>query len=124
MHSSTHGAPAADSAALGNDHGYTTIPIRVGARTMSVFVWVMVGVAFWHFSVLAPDRFYGGVIGALLAAVAGALVSGYLLPTPGIPAHNPPGLTAAVWPVPGSIILLVGAYLYGARRERLQVRRR
>ena len=54
--------------------------------------WVMVGLAFWHFSVLVPDRFYGGVIGALVAAVAGALVSGYLLPTPGIPAHNPPGL--------------------------------
>jgi uncharacterized membrane protein YeaQ/YmgE (transglycosylase-associated protein family) len=51
---------------------------------MSLFVWVMVGVAFWHFSVLVPDRFYGGVIGALVAAVVGALVSGHLLPSPGI----------------------------------------
>jgi hypothetical protein len=30
---------------------------------MSVFVWVMIGVALWHFSVLVPDRFYGGIIG-------------------------------------------------------------
>jgi hypothetical protein len=87
---------------------------------MSVFVWVMMGVALWHLSVLVPDRFYGGIIGALLAAVAGAFASGYLLPVPGIPPDNPPGVTTAVWPIPGSIAALVGTYLYGVRRERLQ----
>lgn len=91
---------------------------------MSAFVWVMMGVAIWHLSVLVPDRFYGGIIGALLAAVAGAFVSGYLLPAPGIPADNPPGVDTAVWPIPGSVIALVGTYLYGARRERLQSERR
>ena len=91
---------------------------------MSVFVWVMVGVAVWHFSVLVPDRFYGGVIGALVAAVAGALLSGYLLPSRASRPITPPGLTAAVWPIPGSIVVLVGAYLYGARCERLQAGRR
>ena len=50
---------------------------------MSVFVWVMIGVALWHLSVLVPDRFYGGIIGALIAAVGGALLTGYLLPSPG-----------------------------------------
>lgn len=85
---------------------------------MSVFIWVMIGVAIWHLSVLVPDRFYGGIVGALLAAVAGALVSGYLLPSPGIPPDNPPGVIAALWPIPGSIIALLGTYLYGARRER------
>ena len=84
---------------------------------MSVFVWVMIGVAFWHFAVLVPDRFYVGIIGALIAAVAGALISGYLLPSPGIPAHNPPGITTALWPVPGSIIALIATYLFGARRD-------
>ena len=73
---------------------------------MSVFVWVMIGVALWHFAVLVPDRFYGGIIGALIAAVAGALISGYLLPFPGVPAPNPPGMTEALWPIPGSIIAL------------------
>jgi uncharacterized membrane protein YeaQ/YmgE (transglycosylase-associated protein family) len=91
---------------------------------MSAFVWVMMGVAFWHLSVLVPDRFYGGIIGALLAAVAGAFVSGYLLPSPGIPADNPPGVITALWAIPGSIIALLGAYLYGIRRERLQSRGR
>jgi uncharacterized membrane protein YeaQ/YmgE (transglycosylase-associated protein family) len=87
---------------------------------MSIFVWVMIGVALWHVSVLVPDRFYGGIIGALLAAVAGALASGYLLPSPGIPMDNPPGISTALWPIPGSIIALLGAYLYGSRRERRQ----
>jgi uncharacterized membrane protein YeaQ/YmgE (transglycosylase-associated protein family) len=91
---------------------------------MSVFVWVLVGVALWHLSVLVPDRFYGGIIGALIAAVGGALVSGYLLPSPGIPPHNPPGVTTALWPIPGASIALLGTYLYGARRERLLQRRR
>ena len=75
-------------------------------------------------SVLAPDRFYGGIIGALLAAVAGAFASGYLLSSPGIPPDNPPGVSTAVWPIPGSIIALLRAYLYGARRERLESHRR
>jgi hypothetical protein len=79
----------------------------------------MIGVALWHFSVLVPDRFYG-VIGALIAAVGGALASGYLLRSPGVPPHNPPGLTEALWPIPGSIIALLATYLYGARRERAQ----
>ena len=87
---------------------------------MSIFVWVMIGVAVWHFAVLVPDRFYGGIIGALIAAVGGALISGYLLPIPGIPSRNPPGITEALWPIPGSIIALLGTYLYGARRERPQ----
>jgi hypothetical protein len=52
---------------------------------MSVFVWAMVGIALWHFTVLVPDRFYGGIIGAFLGALAGSLLAGYLLPSPGIP---------------------------------------
>jgi uncharacterized membrane protein YeaQ/YmgE (transglycosylase-associated protein family) len=87
---------------------------------MSVFVWVMIGVALWHFSVLVPDRFYGGIIGALIAAVGGAMASGYLLPSPGVPLHNPPGLSEALWPIPGSIVALLATYLYGAHRERVE----
>ena len=52
---------------------------------MSVLVWIMIGIAVWHFAVLVPDRFVGGIIGALLAAVGGGLLSGYLLPLPLLP---------------------------------------
>jgi hypothetical protein len=49
---------------------------------VSVLVWAMVGIALWHFAVLVPDRFWGGIVGAFLAALLGALASGYALPAP------------------------------------------
>ena len=85
---------------------------------LSILVWVLIGMALWHFSVLVPDRFWGGIIGAFAAAVAGALVSGYLLPEPGIPASNPPGTGAAVRAMPGALLALLVSYLYGARQDR------
>ena len=84
---------------------------------MSVLVWALIGIAVWHFAVLVPDRFYGGIIGALLAALGGALVSGYLLPLPGVPADNPPGYMAAIWALPGSLLGLVASYRAGAARS-------
>jgi hypothetical protein len=80
----------------------------------------MIGVALWHLAVLVPDRFYGGIVGALVAAIGGALVSGYLLPSPGIPPHNPPGITEALWPIPGALFSLLITYAYGARRGRTE----
>ena len=84
---------------------------------MSVFVWAMVGVALWHFAVLVPDKFYGGIIGAFLAAFGGGILSGFLLPTPGVPLANPPGVVEALWPIPGALLALVLSYVYGARHE-------
>jgi uncharacterized membrane protein YeaQ/YmgE (transglycosylase-associated protein family) len=66
---------------------------------VSVLIWAMVGIAFWHFAVLVPDRFVGGIIGAFVAALAGALVTGFLLPTPGIPTANPPGVQEALYAI-------------------------
>jgi hypothetical protein len=84
---------------------------------MSVLVWSMVGLAIWHLAVLVPDRFLGGIIGALLAAVGGALLTGYLLPAPGIPEANPPGLGEALWPIPCSLLALAVSFVWGSRRE-------
>jgi len=85
---------------------------------MSVLVWVMLGIAVWHFAVLVPDKFTGGIIGAFLAAVTGALIAGYVLPSPGLPPDNPPGLNKAIWPIPGALAALALLYAHGARRER------
>jgi hypothetical protein len=92
-------------------------PARPPCAHVSVLVWVLIGMALWHFTVLLPDRFYGGIIGALIAAVAGAVVTGYALPTPGVPRDNPPGFDEAIWPVPGSLAALSAAYWWGSRAE-------
>ena len=83
---------------------------------MSVLVWAMIGIAVWTFAELVPDRFLGGIIGALLAALGGALVSGYLLPLPGVPADNPPGFMAAFWALPGALVAMAISYWSGSRR--------
>ena len=87
---------------------------------MSILVWTMVGVAMWHFAVLVPDRFYGGIIGAFLAAVGGALIAGYLFPSPGVPDRNPPGFQEGLWSIPGALVGLGLSYVYGVRNERQQ----
>jgi hypothetical protein len=85
---------------------------------LSIFVWAMIGIAFWHFTVFVPDRFWGGIIGALLAALAGALLSGLLLPEPGIPAASPAGIGEAIWAMPGSLLALLTSYVYGTPWDR------
>jgi hypothetical protein len=80
-------------------------------------VWAMIGIALWHLTVFVPARFWGGIIGAFVGALGGALLSGVLLPQPGVPTENPPGAGEAVWAMPGSVLALVGCYLYGARRD-------
>jgi hypothetical protein len=85
---------------------------------MAILIWIMVSLALWHFTVLVPDRFWGGIIGALIAAVVGGHATGFLLPTPGIPSANPPGVAEALWAIPGGALALVGSYVYGARLER------
>jgi hypothetical protein len=100
-----------------NAHG-PELSHRQRSPTMSVFVWLMVGIALWHFAILVPDRFYGGIIGAFVAAAGGGFLSGMLLPVPGIPADNPPGIDEALWAIPGALGALALSYAHGSRRER------
>jgi hypothetical protein len=89
---------------------------------MAILIWTMVSLALWHFTVLVPDRFWGGIIGALIAAVMGGHATGFLLPTPGIPSAHPPGVAEALWAIPGGTLALVASYAYGARVERARQR--
>ena len=43
---------------------------------MALLVWFTMGIALWHFTVFLPDRFWQGIVGAFLGAVAGAVVFG------------------------------------------------
>jgi uncharacterized membrane protein YeaQ/YmgE (transglycosylase-associated protein family) len=86
-------------------------------RPASILVWVMVGIAFWHFAVLVPDKFVGGIIGAFLVAVVGAFATGFALPAPGIPTENPPGIDEGLYAIPGAVLALAGSCWWGARQQ-------
>ena len=46
---------------------------------MSFFVYIMMGIAVWHFAVWFPDRFWGGIVGAFIASIIGAIVIGFAI---------------------------------------------
>lgn len=84
---------------------------------MSMLVWVMMGIAIWHFTVFVPDRFYGGIVGAFIAAIVGSAIVGFLISGLTIPGENDTGLAQALVAIPGSVLGLAASYLYGARTE-------
>jgi hypothetical protein len=90
---------------------------------MSMLVWVMMGIAIWHFTIWLPDRFYGGIVGALLAAIAGSALFGLAISGFAIPGRNDTHLAAALEAVPGSLIGLAISYAYGVYAESRQPRR-
>jgi thiol:disulfide interchange protein len=84
---------------------------------MSLLVWVMMGIAVWHFTVFLPDRFWGGIVGAFLAAAAAALF-GLIVNGGSVPGQNDTHLIQAVIAIPGSAIGLALSYWFGARTDR------
>ena len=84
---------------------------------MSLLVWVMMGIAVWHFTVFIPDRFWGGIVGAFLAAIAGAVVFGFAVSGGSVPGQSDTELVQALIAVPGSLIGLAASYLWGARQD-------
>jgi hypothetical protein len=81
---------------------------------MSLFIWIMMGIAIWHFAVFVPDRFWGGIVGAFVFAIVGAVVIGLLLAGGQVDnAH----LRTALEAVPGALAGLATSYVIGMRRE-------
>jgi hypothetical protein len=84
---------------------------------MSMLVWVMMGIAVWHFSVFVPDRFWGGIVGAFLAAILGAAIFGVVVSGFTIPGQDATNIVQALLAIPGSLLGLAACYVYGARTE-------
>ena len=82
---------------------------------MSVFVWSMVGIALWHFTIFVPDKFVGGIVGAFVAAWIGGVASGFLLDGLAVQTENPPGMRHALYALPGALAGLGACYALGAR---------
>ena len=86
---------------------------------MAALVWFTAGIAIWHFTVFVPDRFWGGIVGALLGAIVGAMITGaaYQIAS-GTTIGNTDIVTVLV-AVPGALIGLAAIYMIGARADEL-----
>lgn len=86
---------------------------------MAPLVWFTMGIALWHFTVFVPDKFWGGIVGALLASCAGAMTSGAIAQVALGRSIGDTDITTALVAIPGVLAGLGLAYVVGVRRERL-----
>ena len=84
---------------------------------MGALAWVMMGLAIWHFTIFLPDRFWGGIVGAFLAAVVGAFVVGFIINGFVVPGEAATDLKTALEAIPGALIGIALAYAEGVRRK-------
>ena len=84
---------------------------------MGALVWIMVGLAIWHFTVFLPDRFAGGIVGAFLGALLGSFIFGLIVNLGSIPGRNDTHLLTGLEAVPGAVIGLAIVYWMGVRNE-------
>jgi hypothetical protein len=90
---------------------------------MAMLVWVMVGLAVWHFTVFLPDDFYGGIVGAFVGAVIGAVVLGIIVNGGSIPGESGTDFLTGVEGVIGAVIGLAVTWWLGKRELRQQAAR-
>ena len=83
---------------------------------MSLLVWVMVGLALWHFTVFLPDRFWGGIVGAFCGALIGAIIFGVIVNVGSIPGQDDTNLVTGLEAIPGALIGLAATWFLGVRQ--------
>ncbi len=84
---------------------------------MAIVIWLIVGLALWHLTIFVPDHFWGGIVGALLGAVGGALVTGAIIQVALGRGLNEVDMLTFLAAIPG---FLAGSYLIywiGERNE-------
>ena len=89
---------------------------------MGMLAWVIMGLALWHYAIFVPDRFWGGIVGAFIASIAGAIISGLLINAaarggPAIPGRHATDVATVLYAVPGAILAMALIYLLGNARE-------
>ena len=85
---------------------------------MSMLVWVLMALAIWHFTIFLPDHFWGGIVGALMCAVAGSALVGFLISGLTVPGQDDTDLVQAFVAIPGTALGLAFAYFYGRAQDR------
>lgn len=86
---------------------------------MGILAWTMMAIALWHFTVFLPDRFAGGIVGAFLAAIVGAIAFGFVVNGLTIPGRTETDLIQAFIAIPGTLLGLGFDYWLGMRNEKL-----
>jgi len=81
---------------------------------MGALVWVMMGLALWHFTIFIPDRFWAGIVGAFLGALFGAVLFGLAIHGFSVPGQNDNGILTALEAIPGACLGIAAVYFYGA----------
>ncbi len=89
---------------------------------MGLLGWVIMGLAIWHFTIFLPDRFWGGIVGAFVGSLLGAVVIGtliYSIKVSGlkIPGEKATDIAVVLYAVPGALIGIAAVYFEGVRRE-------
>jgi hypothetical protein len=88
---------------------------------MGMLGWVIMGLALWHYTIFLPDRFYGGIVGALIASLLGAILAGLLISLAvhgiAIPARHATHIITILYAVPGALAGMAIAYAIGTARE-------
>jgi hypothetical protein len=84
---------------------------------MAALIWFTTGVALWHFTVFLPDRFWGGIVGALLGATAGALVTGAIGQIVTGDSIGQTDIGTMLFAIPGTLIGIAAIYAVGVRGE-------
>jgi hypothetical protein len=84
---------------------------------MALLVWFTTGIALWHFTVFLPDRFWQGIVGAFLGAVAGAMASGAIFQIAASRTIGDTDFATVLYALPGVAIGLAIVYAIGLRSE-------
>jgi ABC-type Fe3+ transport system permease subunit len=90
---------------------------------MGLLGWVIMGLAIWHFTIFMPDRFWGGIVGAFVGSLLGAIFLGLIIygvkvSSLRIPGEKATNIGVVLYAVPGAVIGIALIYFEGMRRER------
>jgi hypothetical protein len=83
---------------------------------MGALVWVITGLAIWHFTIFLPDRFWGGIVGAFIGSVIGAFLVALVINGFVVPGQSATHIATGLDAIPGSLIGIAVMYFEGIRR--------
>lgn len=87
---------------------------------MALIVWFTVGIALWHFTVFLPDRFWQGIVGAMIGSTLGAVAFGAVVQVASGKGLGETDIGTALLAIPGVVVGLAVVWAIGVRQESRQ----